>query len=111
MTPLFSFVNDGELLFFSFENFIYSLLLYWVFITVHGHSLVAASRGYGAQASHRSGFSCCGAGGLGCSGFCSCGSQAPEHRLNSCGAQVSLLCGMWDFPESGIEPVPPELAG
>ena len=35
---------------------------------------------------------------------------APEHRFNSCGAWA-LLCGMWDHPGSGIEPVSPTLAG
>ena len=30
------------------------------------------------------------------------------HRLSSCG---SLLCGMWDLPGPGLEPVSPALAG
>ena len=34
-------------------------------------------------------------------GLRSCGSQALEHRLNSCGAQASLLHGMWDLPDQG----------
>ena len=55
-------------------------------------------------------------------------SVAAEHRLegvtaaavagpgsraqaNSCGAQAQLLCGMWDLPGSGIQPMSPELAG
>ena len=38
-----------------------------------------------------------------------CGSRAPEHRLNNCGAQASLLCGMWDLP--GSEPMTPALPG
>ena len=46
---------------------------------------------------------------LWCSGFISCGSRAPEHRINSCGVQVSLFRGGWDLPGSGIEPVSPEL--
>ena len=48
-----------------------------------GSSLVAASGGYSlvAAASSRA-----------------CG-------VNSCGAQAYLLCGMWDLPGSGIEPV------
>ena len=48
----------------------------------------------GAQASHCSGFSCH-------------GSQALEHRLNSCGAWASLL----DIPRSGIESMSLALAG
>ena len=49
----------------------------------------------GAQASHCSGFSCCGARALGAwasvvvaRGISSCGSQALEHRLSSCGSRA-----------------------
>ena len=44
-------------------------------------------------------------------GFSSCGSQSPEHRLSSCGARAQLLCGTWDPPGPGLEPVSPALAG
>ena len=40
----------------------------------------------------------------------SCGSQAREHRLSSCGTLAQLLCGMWHLPRSGIESVSPALA-
>ena len=47
----------------------------------------------GARASHCGGFSCCGAWALGMlatvvrvRGLSSCGSQALEHKLSSCGA-------------------------
>ena len=82
-----------------------------------GFSLVAASRGYSlivvAQASHRNGFSCCGAQALGCEGVRSSGSRALEHRLSSCGAGTQLLHSMWDPPGIGarIEPMSPALAG
>ena len=33
------------------------------------------------------------------------------RRLSSCGSQVQLLRGMWDFPRPGLEPVFPALAG
>ena len=33
------------------------------------------------------------------------------HRLSSCGSQAQLLCGMWDLPRPGLEPVSPALAG
>ena len=33
------------------------------------------------------------------------------HRLSSCGSQAQLLCGMWDPPRPGLEPVSPALAG
>ena len=44
-------------------------------------------------------------------GLSSCGSQALESRLSSCGAWALLLCGMWDLPGPGLEPVSPALAG
>ena len=44
-------------------------------------------------------------------GFRSCGSRALEHRLSSCGARASLLCGMWVFPWPGLKPIFPTLAG
>ena len=65
--------------------------------------------------------------------FSSCGEQGPlftavrgpltvaaslvaEHRLqtcrlSSCGSRALLLCGMWDLPRPGLEPVSPALAG
>ena len=69
------------------------------------------------RASHSSGFSCCGAQALGVRAsvvmcrLSSCGLQALERRLSSCGARASLLLGMWDLPGPGIEPVSPALAG
>ena len=69
-------------------------------------------------ASHCSGFSCCGAQALGAwasvvvaRGLSSCGSWALKHSLSSCGAQAQWLCGMWDLPRPGFEPVSPALAG
>lgn len=52
------------------------------------------------------GFSCCRAPALGLLGFSSW-----AHGLNSCGAQAQLLCGLWDPPGPGIEPLLPVLAG
>ena len=72
----------------------------------------------GTRASHCGGFSCCGARALGLQasaavacGLSSCGSWALERRLNSCGSRAQLLCGMWDLPGPGLEPVSPALAG
>ena len=72
----------------------------------------------GVWSSHCSGFSCCGAQALGTwasvvvsRGLSSCGSRALEHRLSSCGTWAQLLCGMWDLPGPGIEPMSPALAG
>ena len=44
-------------------------------------------------------------------GLGSCGLRALERRLSSCGAWALLLCGMWDLPRPGPEPVSPALAG
>ena len=65
--------------------------------------------------------------------FCSCDERGPlfiavrgpltivaslvaEHRLqmrrlSSCGSRAQLLCGIWDLPRPGLEPVSPALAG
>ena len=78
------------------NKFIYLFIwLHWVLVAACGLSLVAA-RGVtlscGARVSHRGGFSCCGARALStwasvvvACGLSSCGSQALEHRLSSCG--------------------------
>ena len=65
-----------------------------------------------------SGFFRCGAWALGtqasvvvAQGLSSCGSRALERRLSSCGVQAELLCGMWDLPGPGLEPVSTALAG
>ena len=33
------------------------------------------------------------------------------RRLSNCGSRAQLLCGMWNLPGSGLEPVSPALAG
>ena len=33
------------------------------------------------------------------------------RRLSTCGSRAQLLCGMWDLPRPGLEPVSPALAG
>ena len=33
------------------------------------------------------------------------------RRLSNCGSLAQLLCGMWDLPRPGLEPVFPALAG
>ena len=72
----------------------------------------------GARVSHCGGFSCCRAQALGAQAsvavprrLSSCGSRALEHRLSSCGTWAQLLCGMWDLPGPGLEPVSTALAG
>ena len=118
-TMLLSF---GFLFFFFYFNFIYLFIFGYI-----GPSLlhtgflqlqrVGATLPCGAWASHCSGFSCCGAWALGAQasvvvahGLSSCGSQALERRLNSCGARAQLLRSMWDLPRPGLEPISPALA-
>ena len=43
-------------------------------------------------------------------------SPVAEHRLQTrrlsdCGSRAQVLCGMWDLPRLGPEPVSPALAG
>ena len=33
------------------------------------------------------------------------------RRLSNCGTRAQLLCGMWDLPRPGLEPVSSALAG
>lgn len=49
--------------------------------------------------------------GSGHVGFRCCGSWVLEYKLSSCSTQAELLQGMRGLPESGNEPVSPELAG
>ena len=39
------------------------------------------------------------------------GTGCREYGLSTCGTWARLLCGMWDPPGSGIEPMSPALAG
>ena len=59
-------------------------------------------------------FSSCGEQGLlfvAVRGLSSCGTQAVERTLSSCGTWAWLLHSMWDLPGPGIEPMSPALAG
>ena len=81
--------------------FVILFRLHWVLVALCALSLVAVSMGClscSTQASFCDGFSCV------------------EHRLrhvgfSSCGTWAQLLCGMWTLPGSGIETMPPVLAG
>ena len=72
----------------------------------------------GAQASLRGGFSCCRGRALGARasavaahGLSSCSLRALGRvGFSRCGTQASLLCGMWNLPGPGIEPLCPALA-
>ena len=90
--------------FFFFFNFIYLFIYFWlcwVFVSVQGLSLVAAS---GSHSSSR------------CAGLSLSRPLVAEHRLqprrlSNCGSRAHLLHGMWDPPRPGLEPVSPALAG
>ena len=87
-------------LLFYFILFIY-LWLCWVFVSVRGLSLVAASGGHSSSP---------------CVGLSLSRPLVAEHRLqtrrlSNCGSRAQLLRGMWDLPRPGLEPVSPALAG
>ena len=96
-----------------FINLFIYFWLRWVFVAACRLSLVEASGGY-------SSLRCMGfslrwllllwSTGFRRAGFSSCGSWALENRLSSCGAWAYLLCGMWDLPRPGLEPMSPALA-
>ena len=96
---IFFFFNSN--LFYLFIYYIYFWLC-WVFVSVRGLPLVAASWGHSSSR---------------CAGlFNIAASLVAEHRLrtrrlSSCGSRAQLLCGMWDLPRPGLEPVSPALAG
>ena len=102
---LFIFFNTS-FFFLIFYLFIYLFNIYfwlcWVFVSVRGLPLVAASGGHSSSR---------------CTGlFTIAASLVAEHRLqtrrlSSCGSQAQLLRGMWDLPRPGREPVSPALAG
>ena len=88
--------------------------LCWVFVPVHGLSLVMVNSGY-------SSFRCAGfslswllllrSTGSRCRGFSTCSSQVLECRLRSCGTRAQLLQSMWNLYRPGIKPEFPALAG
>ena len=91
------------LLFFKFIYlFIYIYFwLFWVFVSVRGISLVAASRGHFIAVR----------GPLTVAASLVAEHRLQTRRLSSCGSRVQLLRGMWDLPRPGLEPVSPALAG
>ena len=108
---LFFFFKQRE--FYFFYLFIY-FWLRWVFVAVCRLSLVAASGGYSSlqfMGVSLQWLLLLQSTGSRHAGLSSCGSWALECRLSSCGTQAQLLCGMWDLPGPGIEPVSPALAG
>ena len=89
---------------FSFK-FIYLFIylwLCWVFVSVRGLSLVVAGGGHSSP--RCAGLSLSQALLLRSTGSRWAGSAIVAHG-------PSLLCGMWDLPRPGLEPVSPALAG
>ena len=89
-----------------FLNFWVYLFIYfgpcWVFVSVRGLSLVAASGGH--SSSRCAGLSLSRPLLLRSTGSRRAGSV-------NCGSRAQLLRGMWDPPRPGLEPVSPALAG
>ena len=108
---------------FFFNLFILFIYFWicWVFVAERVLSLAEASGGYSSL--WCAGFSLqwlllLRSTGSRCVGFSSCSTQAQQlwlvgsrARLSSCGTRAYLLCGIWDLPGAGIEPMPPALAG
>ena len=101
--PIWFFVCFFGLFFKNFYLFIYFYFwLCWVFISVRGLSLVAASRGPLFIAVR---------GPLTVAASLVAEHRLQTHRLSSCGSRAQMLRGMWDLPRPGLEPVSPALAG
>ena len=107
LTSVFCINWKSQILFFFFNNFIYS------FIFGCGgsccctglFSIAVVTRGY-------SSLQCAGrAQALGCVDFTSCGMWALERRLSSHGAWAWLFCRTGNLPGPGIEPLSPPLDG
>ena len=79
------FVSVSLLLTTSISILFFFFCLRWVFIAVHGLSLVAASGGYSSLHSMALGMQ---ASVVVACGLSNCGSWALEHRLSSCGARA-----------------------
>ena len=92
---------------FLFYNFIFYLFIY-LFLTVLGLRFCARA------------FSSCGKWGplfiavrrpLTVAASLVAEHRLQTRRLSDCGSRAQLLCGMWDPPRPGLEPVSPALAG
>ena len=84
--------------FFNISFLLKKIILFLAVVGLHwclGFSAGAAGRGCSPVVC--GGFSC-GAQTLGHAGFRSCGSQALEYRLNSCGSHGLVLRSMWHLP-------------
>ena len=105
---ILKYPHNPEILFFFFLNFGFIYLFICLFLAVLGLRFCARA------------FSSCGKRGpvfIAVRGpLIIVASLVAEHRLqtrrlSSCGSRAQLLCGMWDLPRPGLEPVSPALAG
>ena len=95
----------GAYSFFFFLNFIYLFIYFWlcwVFVSVRGLSLVAASGGHSFITVR---------GPLAIAASLVAEHRLQTRRLSNCGSRASLLRGTWDLPRPGLKPVSPALAG
>ena len=108
------FLARSTMVFLKIILFVY-ICLCWVFVAVQAFLKFrwagAALSSWGALASHYSGFFLLRSTGSRAYGLSSCSSRAPEHRLNSCGAEAWLVHSMWDLPGSEIASRSSALAG
>ena len=91
-------------IFFFLKELLYLLIYFWlcwVFVSVWGLSLVAASGGHSSSR----------CAGLSLSRPLLLRSTGSRHAGLVIVAQAQLLRGMWDLPRPGLEPVSPALAG
>ena len=87
--------------FFNFYLFIFFWLC-WVFVFVRGLSSSCGKRGPLFIAVR---------GPLTIAVSLVAEHRLQTRRLSNCGSRAQLLCGMWDLPRPGLEPVSPALAG
>ena len=94
-----------DFMIFSFFNTFFILFIYfwlcWVFVSVRGLPLVVASGGLFIVVR----------GPLSIAASLVAEQGLQTRRLSNCGSRAQLLCGMWDLPRPGLEPVSPALAG
>ena len=90
-------VTNCGFFYFYFFLAVLSSVLYRLFSSCREWGLLSSC------ASHCGGFPYCRAGAAGHAGFGSCGSQAPEYRLSSCGAWAQRLRSTCNLPGPGIK--------
>ena len=105
-------IESQQYFFLNFDLFTFgctgSSLLCGLFSSCREQGLFSSC---GTCNSDCSDFSCCRALALVHAGFSSCRSGTLQHRHNSCGTRVQLLCSTRDLSRSGIKPISPALAG